>query len=149
MPLYFRVESFEKVFEKQQAVIAAMIKFAQKTSPPAADILNLVVKRSTSFLKQDMGPFTPQSATWKNKAVAHLTMVGALGRKKTVKRGLKALCEDVRHPSEEVDKDPQLEYVYNLIQKCALVLHEKFGFQEQDLRNLGWDPDLKGLRGQR
>jgi hypothetical protein len=46
---------YEKIFEKQQATIATMVTFAQKQKPTNVTILNMVMKRTKKFLKQNFG----------------------------------------------------------------------------------------------
>ena len=158
----FRPESweykiFEKTFEKQQATIATMITFAETSLDDAAaaaaattatgstkeNILKKVRKYVAAIVKQDLGPFVVQSATWKNMAVAHLTVPGALKKKAMLRGGLRALCRFIKHPSEEVDKDPQIKQVHDTITRVAGILYQKFNYTAVDLEKLGWTPHLK------
>jgi len=99
--------------------------------------------RVAAILKQDLGPFVVQSATWKNTAVAHLTVPGALKKKSMLKGGLRALCRFIKHPSSEVDRDPQIKQVHETITRVAGILYQKFNYTAVDLEKLGWTPDLK------
>ena len=149
---------FEKIFERQQATIATMITFAesvkqdrnenagQLNSSTKVSILKKVRQRVSAILKQDLGPFTVQSATWKNMAVAHLTVPGALQNRALLRGGLRALCKFIKHPSEEVDKDPQIKQVHDMITQVAGRLYQKFNYTSEALEKLGWSPHLK-IRG--
>ena len=143
----------EKTFEKQQANVATMITFAEtshndKTASGSTKetILKLVRKRAAAVTKQDLGPFSVQSATWKNLAVAHLTVPGALKKKAMLRGGLRALCRFIKHPSNEVDNDPQIKQVHETITRVAGILYREFNYTAVDLEKLGWTPNMK-VRG--
>ena len=104
-----------------------------------ATILNLVRKRSLKILKQELGPFQPQSATYKNLAVSWLMVPGALESVKHMKGGLKALCKYLRHSSIEVDKDVQLKHVEGLIDRVSGILQKEHQFTSKMLKKLGWE----------
>ena len=155
-PESWEYKIFEKTFEKQQAVIATMITFAESSMDEAAattatvatgstkeSILKKVRIRVAAILKQDLGPFVVQSATWKNMAVAHLTVPGALKKKTMLRGGLRALCRFIKHSSSEVDMDPQIKQVHETITRVAGILYQKFNYTAADLEKLGWTPDLK------
>ena len=70
--------------------------------------------------------------------MSYLTVPNALNDKKQVKGGLHALCMFVNHASEEVDKDPQLQQVYALINRASNILLKDFHMPEKALHKLGW-----------
>ena len=122
---------------------AAAAAATTATGSTKENILKKVRKYVAAIVKQDLGPFVVQSATWKNMAVAHLTVPGALKKKAMLRGGLRALCRFIKHPSEEVDKDPQIKQVHDTITRVAGILYQKFNYTAVDLEKLGWTPHLK------
>ena len=131
---------YEKIFEKQQATIATMVNYAQQTIPSNFTILKLVKERTKKLIfTQDLGPFIPQSATWKNLAVSYLMAPNALESEEIMIGGLSALCEYLKHRSKEVDKDPQLNHVEGLVHRVASLLKEKHEWTvERLVKEVGW-----------
>ena len=84
---------------------------------------------------QDLGPFSPQSATLKNLAVSFLTTKGALQREDALLGGLSALLKYIERPESVHDK--QLPYIKStLLPQVVTSLHKNFAYSRKRLSGL-------------